>query len=101
MTRCYKQSEVGLVNVCPPPPTPRLALRFASSSQKPETARSLHSIFSASSPQPTLVITFSQLNMPLPSSKNPHFQNEARWTTFLVKISFVCMRMKNDFRIKG
>ena len=40
------------------------------------------------------------LNRPLPSSKNPHFQNKARCTTFLVKISFICMRMKNDFHIK-
>ena len=40
-------------------------------------------------------------NRPLPSSKNPHFQNEARCTTFLVKMSFICMRMKNDFHIKG
>ena len=39
-------------------------------------------------------------NRPLPSSKNPHFQNEARCTTFLVKMSFLCMRMKNDFHIK-
>ena len=39
-------------------------------------------------------------NGPHPSSKNPHFQNEARCTTFLVKISFICMRMKNDFHIK-
>ena len=40
-------------------------------------------------------------NRPLPSSKNPHFQNEARYTSFLVKMSFICMRMKNDFPIKG
>ena len=26
---------------------------------------------------------------------------EARGTTFLVKMSFICMRMKNDFHIKG
>ena len=31
-------------------------------------------------------------NRPLPSSKNPHSQNEARCTTFLVKMSFICMR---------
>ena len=37
----------------------------------------------------------------LPSSKNPHFQNEAKCTTFLVKMSFICMRMKNRFHIKG
>ena len=45
--------------------------------------------------------TFMQVNGPLPSSKNLHFQNEARYTTFLVKVSFICMRMKNDFHIKG
>ena len=40
-------------------------------------------------------------NRALPSSKNSRFQNEARCTTFLVKISFICMTMKNDFHIKG
>ena len=40
-------------------------------------------------------------NRPLPSSKNPHFQNEARCTTFLVKMSFICMRIKEGFHIKG
>ena len=40
-------------------------------------------------------------NRPLPSSKNPHIQNEARCSIFLVKMSFICMRMKNDFHIKG
>ena len=37
------------------------------------------------------------VNRPLPSSKNPHFQNEARCTTFFVKMSFICMRMKKWF----
>ena len=41
------------------------------------------------------------VDRPLPSSKNPYFQNEARCTTFLVKVSFICMRIKNDFHIKG
>ena len=41
------------------------------------------------------------VNRSLPSSKNPHFQNEARCTTFLVEMSFICMRIKNDFHIKG
>ena len=40
-------------------------------------------------------------NMPLPSSKNPHFQNEAKCSTFLVEMSFICMRMKNHFHIEG
>ena len=35
------------------------------------------------------------------SSKNPHFQNEAKGTTFLVKMSFICMWMKNHFLMKG
>ena len=34
------------------------------------------------------------INKPLSSSKNPHFQNEAKRTTFLVTMSFICMRMK-------
>ena len=38
--------------------------------------------------------------MPLPSSKNPRFQNEARCTTFLLKMTFICTRMKNDFRFE-
>ena len=42
-----------------------------------------------------------QMNRPLPSSKNPNFRNEARCTTLLVKMSFICKRMKNDFHIKG
>ena len=45
--------------------------------------------------------TLSLFNRPLPSSKNPHFQNEATCTTFLVKMSIICMWMKNDFHIKG
>ena len=30
-------------------------------------------------------------NTPLPSSKDPHFQNEARCTIFLAKMSFICI----------
>ena len=40
-------------------------------------------------------------NRPLPASKNPHFQNEAKCTTFVVKMSVICMRMKNLLHIKG
>ena len=40
-------------------------------------------------------------NRPLPSSKDPHFQNEAKCTTFLVKMSFICMRMKYHFISKA
>ena len=53
------------------------------------------------SPQDRSFLGLVKLNRPLPSSKNPHFQNEARCKTFLVKMSFICMRMKNDFHIKG
>ena len=44
---------------------------------------------------------WNTVNRPLPSTKNPRFQNEARCTTFLVKMTFICMRMKNNFHIKG
>ena len=48
------------------------------------------------------VMVFSGVvNKPLASSKNPHFQNETKCTTFLVKMTFICTRMKNRFRIKG
>ena len=40
-------------------------------------------------------------NRLLPSSKNPHLQNEARCTAFLVKMSFIWMRMKNDSILKA
>ena len=40
-------------------------------------------------------------NRTLPSSWNPHFQTEAKYTTFLVKMSFICMRLKNHFHIWG
>ena len=43
----------------------------------------------------------SFFNRPLPNSKNPHFQNEAKCTNFLVKMSFICTTMKNHFHIKG
>ena len=39
-------------------------------------------------------IFLSPTNWSLPSSKNPHFQNETKCTTFHVKMSFICMRMK-------
>ena len=42
-----------------------------------------------------------KMKRPHPSSKNPHFQNEAKRTSFIVKMSFICMRMKNHFYMKG
>ena len=35
------------------------------------------------------------INRPLSSSKNPHFQNEARCTTFLMKMSLFGTKEKN------
>ena len=37
----------------------------------------------------------------LPSSKTPHLQDEAKYTTCPVKMSFICMTMKNHFHVKG
>ena len=35
------------------------------------------------------------------SAKISHFRNEAKCKTFLVKISFICMRIKRHFHING
>ena len=40
-------------------------------------------------------------NRPFPSSKNFHLQNEAKCKAFLMKMNFICMRMKNHFPING
>ena len=42
-----------------------------------------------------------KLNRPFPSSKNSHFQNEAKCETFVVKMSFICIIIKNHFHING
>ena len=36
-----------------------------------------------------------------PSSKNSHFQNEAKCKTFLVKMSLICMRIKYHFHVSS
>ena len=50
------------------------------------------------------MIIFTELqtgkNRPLSRSKNPLFQNEAKCKTFLVEMSFICVRMTNHFRIQ-
>ena len=46
-------------------------------------------------------LSSGQTNRPLPSNRKPHFQNKAKCTTFLVKMSFICMRIKNHFHSKG
>ena len=40
-------------------------------------------------------------NRPFPSSPGPLYQNEVRCSNILVEMSFICMRMKNHFHIKG
>ena len=51
--------------------------------------------------RPSFLHVSKVANRPLPSSENPHFKNEAKCTNFHVKMSFICMRMKNHFHIKG
>ena len=51
--------------------------------------------------RPSFLHVSKVANRPLPSSENPQFQNEAKCTNFHVKMSFICMRMKNHFHIKG
>ena len=43
----------------------------------------------------------NQWNRPFPSSKKSHFQNEAKCETFVVKMSFICIIIKNHFHING
>ena len=40
------------------------------------------------------------MSRPFWSSKNSHFQNEAKCKAFLVKISFICIRIRNHFHIQ-
>ena len=40
---------------------------------------------------------FSKHNRPFSSSKNSHFQNDAKEQTIHVKINFICMRIKQLF----
>ena len=46
----------------------------------------------------TLSVT-AKRNWPLPSSKNSHFRNETKFKIFLVKMKFICMRIKNHFQL--
>ena len=48
----------------------------------------------------TLSVT-AKRNRPFPSFKTSHFRNEAKFKTFLVKMKFICMRIKNYFHING
>ena len=41
------------------------------------------------------------LNGPFPSSKKSYFQNESKCETFVVKMSFICMRIKTHFHINS
>ena len=41
------------------------------------------------------------VNRPFPSSKKSHFQNEAKCETFVVKMSFICITIKNHFHVNG
>ena len=40
-------------------------------------------------------------NRPFPSSKEFHFQNEAKCETFVVEMSFICIIIKTYFHNKG
>ena len=40
-------------------------------------------------------------NRPFPSSKKSHSQNEAKCETFVVKMSFICIIIKNHFHINS
>ena len=41
------------------------------------------------------------VNRPFPSSKESHFQNEAKCETFVVKMRNICIIIENHFHING
>ena len=43
----------------------------------------------------------AQPNRPFPSSKESHFQNEAKCETFVVKMRNICIIIENHFHING
>ena len=43
----------------------------------------------------------SSSNRPFLSSRNSHFQHEAKCKTFVVKMSFICMTIKNRVHINS
>ena len=43
----------------------------------------------------------TDFNRPFPSFRKTHFQNEAKCKTFVVKMSFICIIIKNHFHING
>ena len=43
------------------------------------------------------VLQTTEVYRPFPGSKNPRFQNEAKNKTFLMKMSFICIRIKLIF----
>ena len=43
----------------------------------------------------------AHINRPFQSGKNSHCQKEATCKMFLVKMRFICMRIKSDLHING
>ena len=54
-----------------------------------------------SSLQLNILATLVMANRPFPSSKKFRFQNEAKCETFVVKMSFICIIIKDHFHING
>ena len=51
--------------------------------------------------KPSSLLKTGSGNRPFPSSKKSHFQNEAKCETFVEKMSFICIIIKNHFHING
>ena len=48
-----------------------------------------------------MITNNNYINRSFPSSKKSHFQNEAKCETFVVKMGFICLTIKNHFHING
>ena len=49
----------------------------------------------------TKLLCYTHRNRVFPSFKSPHFQNEAKCKIFLEKMTFIWLRVRNDFLVKG
>ena len=47
------------------------------------------------------IVIHQEGNRPFQISKHSHFQNEAKCKAFLLKISFICVRIENHFHNNG
>ena len=88
-TNVVKEKESGRLKVA-------IILKFSVAKFKSKIRRCSNLTFRS------LKVSFTfSIFRPFPSSRNYTYQNETKCKTFLVKMSFICMRIKNHFHINN